>query len=424
MKRRTFFKKLGISFAATSNLAALLSAGLLAPKFAGAKSMLSNNSNILVLIQLHGGNDGLNSVIPLDGYDNLVNLRKNIIIKENDIIKVSDTLGFHPKLAEISQMFLDGDFGIIQNVGYELQNRSHFRSMDIWNSGSPSDQQWSTGWLGRYLDNLHEGYPVNYPSESFKDPLAINIGNIVADTCQGVSANYSYALDNLKNTRIIDEHEVYKQNLNNEFLKELQFLNSSTVLANAYTKRVETAAEKGSNVGNYPDNNNLAQQLKMVAKLISGGLTTQIYTLTLSGFDTHAYQTMEDTNEGFHAVLLKQLSQAVYAFQNDLKQLGLSHRVMGMTYSEFGRQIKSNSANGTDHGNAAPIFLFGSRLKQQVIGKNPVIHKTVEDQTGLPVELDFRDVYSSVLVDWMKTDKKMVDEVFKRPSTIIPISKA
>lgn len=412
IKRRTFIKGIG-AIAAWSWMDVFANQK--------ARSVLSaNNNNILLLIQLVGGNDGLNTVIPLKSYEFLLNHRKNIIIPEKEIITLGDDIGLHPAFAAMKNLFDEDKLTIVQNVGYEDQNRSHFRSMDIWNTASPANEKWTTGWLGRYLDTFHENYPENYPNYKFKHPLAITIGEISADTCQGKKTNFSYTIDDVEQTRNIEVYAGEDMQETSSFLKELSYLNTSAQLANDYTKEVTKADKIGSNKVQYPEDNLLAQQLKTVAKLISGGLQTQIYTLTLGGFDTHAYQVAETPTKGMHAQNLKTLAEAIKCFQDDLEQLKVADKVIGMTYSEFGRQIQSNSANGTDHGDAAPLFIFGNNLNRRVVGQHPVIEKTLPPQAALPIEFDFRDVYGNVLQQHFGASANVVTSVFNK--SIVPIS--
>ena len=163
----------------------------------------------------------------------------------------------------------------------------------------------------------------------------------------------------------------------------------------------------------YDDNNPLAVQLRYVAQMISGGLQTKVYILNINGFDTHDSQVDTDTTTGNHADLLKRLSDAVEAFQDDLGLLGIEQKVAGMTYSEFGRQIQSNASNGTDHGDAAPLIMFGACLSANVLGPNPVISSSVPNQAGVPMQIDFRDVYASVLSQWFLVDETEIQTMFE-----------
>lgn len=419
MKRRLFLSTFGSLLSpvilAKNNNGVKISTDINTPLSAAG---LTEQDNILIVIQLIGGNDGLNSFIPLDQYSQLHHHRSNILIKENKILKVSDTNGFHPELKSFQKLFLDGNMCCIQDVGYPNQNRSHFRSMDIWNSGSPYNETWDSGWLGRYLDINHYNYPTDYPNERHPDPIAITLGNIVADSCQGKLNNYCYAINNFEDSAILTEYTT-QTGLPDEKKALFEFLNSNIRLTNNYTKRVLDAAQKGNSFANYPDNNDLAKQLKMVAKLISGGLSTKVYTLTMGGFDTHAYQTTEDTSTGWHATLLKILSEAIAAFQNDLQKLQISDKVLTITYSEFGRQIASNNSAGTDHGTAAPMFVFGNQLKQQVIGHNPIIDKELPPQAGVHMQYDYRDIYGTILSSWLNLPAENTHDIFRRKTNFI-----
>lgn len=377
------------------------------------------NDNILVLINLSGGNDGLNTVIPINYFDNLANLRTRIIIPEKKILKITDNLGFHPSLIGFQSLYNDKKISIIHNVGYPNQNRSHFRSADIWNSGSPSNEVWSSGWLGRFFENKYINYPIGFPNEINPDPIAISFGNSVAENCQGTRTNFSFALENP--AQLIDLNE-FNYTKKDEISDSINFIYDTIRQSNAYTKVLLRALNKGKSKANYDDKNKLAQQLKIVTKLISGGLKTKLFVLTLDGFDTHANQVIEnDSTNGIHAVKLKILSDAITTFQNDLKLVGIENRVIGITTSEFGRQIKENSSFGTDHGSAAPLFLFGKPIKQSVIGEHQQINKEVEDQEGIEMQYDFRNIYGSILVDWFNVSINNVKELLYKEFTYIPI---
>ena len=390
------------------------------------KSQLFNflnteNDKVLVLIQLSGGNDGLSTILPLDQYSNLAAARSNILIPESSALILDDVTGLHPNMAGMKNLYDDAKLTILQSVGYPNQNRSHFRSTDIWTSASPAEEFWTTGWLGRHLDNGHPEFPTGYPNEDHPDPLAITMGTLVSQTCQGVAANYSLALEdpfNLSPLTQGGEDEVP----DTYYGDELTFLRQTISQTNAYSEVITTAAENGNNLGNYPDDNRLAQQLKNVALLISGGLGTKIYVVTLGGFDTHANQTEDgDPLSGDHANLLQTLSDAVAAFQEDIQLLGLQERVVGMTFSEFGRRIRSNDSFGTDHGTAAPLMVFGSCVNPGIFGTNPEIPDEVDIQLGVPMQYDFRNVYGSILVDWFEVEQTIVTQLLFDEFEYIPI---
>ncbi len=421
MKRRKFLQLTSKSFMGVP--LALTGVPLLAQQALELPFSQSVNDHILILIQLNGGNDGLNTVVPMDSYEQLRKARPNILLPESQLLCLTNNLALHPNLEGLRILFEEQNLCIVQNVGYPNQNRSHFRSLDIWNSASPADKFWDTGWLARYLEKQHPHFPVNYPNETFPAPLAISLGNMVSETCQGLSANFGFTLNSLDNLRDLSEPPETAITPT-PYTEALAFLRTGIVQTNAYVKVVEKAALKGNNKAHYPDDNELAQQLKIAARLISGGLPTRCYVLTLAGFDTHAHQVQKDEpHKGTHANLLKTLSDAIFAFQQDLRLLGLDNRVLGMTYSEFGRQIRSNDALGTDHGSAAPLFVFGNNIQQSVIGKNPAIPDEIAAQEGLKMQFDFRGVYGSMLQNWLGMAANEVPGIFSQDFNTLPIGK-
>jgi len=360
---------------------------------------LGQTDKVLVLVQLNGGNDGLNTFIPLDQYANLKNARPNILVPQNLTLPATGTIGFHPNLTGLKDLFDDGKLGIVQSVGYPDQNRSHFRSLEIYAAGSPADEFWNTGWAGRYLDGEAPGYPEGYPNALYPDPFAISMGFLVSETCQGQVANYAVALTDPFSPSNLAEWDgnEYAGTLYGE---EYEYVREAIGMTNLYTDRIAAAANLGNNYVQYPDTG-FAEQLKNVALLVSGGLQTRIYTVSLGGFDTHGGQASgESPTYGPHATLLKTLSDGIKAFQDDLKAMGLEDRVLGMTFTEFGRQIKENGSFGTDHGTAAPMILFGACTQGLIVGNNPVIPANVGNQDGVSMQFDFRDVYGSILMDW------------------------
>lgn len=405
MRRRDFLKNLGMVAGGPILLNGL---GLSVLGRSSLFGFLGEESDrVLVLVQLNGGNDGLNTVIPLNQYDPLANARPSIVIPPNQIIPVTDTVGFHPSLTGLKSLYDDGRLGIVHSVGYPDQNRSHFRSIEIWSSGSPADEIWNTGWAGRFLDQQYPGYPTDYPTPMDPDPFAISMGFQVSETCQGSAANFAIALNNPFSPANLWEWEgnEYEGTL---YGYEYEYVQGAIAMTNKYTERIAAAANSGANAATYPDTG-LAEQLKNVALLISGGLKTRVYTVSLGGFDTHAGQAFfENPGVGTHADLLKVLSDAIKAFEDDLKAQGLDHRVLGMTFSEFGRQIKENGSLGTDHGTAAPMILFGACTEGKILGDNPVIPANVGAQEGVPMQFDFRDVYGTVLTDWLGVDEASV----------------
>lgn len=371
---------------------------------------------VLVIIRLNGGNDGLNTVVPINEYDNLMIQRSNIILPETSLIPIAGDNGLHPVMTGMADMFNNGHLSIIQNVGYPEQNRSHFRSMDIWTTGM-MDPSITTGWLGRNFTVDHPDYPDGYPNIDFPDPFAISMGYDVSATCQGLLSNFSHTVvnpfdaTNLPNNAVTNDGTYYGDHM--------EYLAGIISQTNQYGAQISNAANAGNTLSSlYDPLNPLAEQLKNVALMISGGLQTKVYILNVNGYDTHDNQVLEtDTTQGTHANLMKRVSDAVHAFQDDLIQLGLEKRVVGMTFSEFGRQIASNASVGTDHGDAAPLFLFGDCLNQSIYGPNPVVPDTVVNQAGLPMQIDFRDVYASILRFWFGVEETTVNSLFEHTVT-------
>ncbi|MEM9929583.1 MAG: DUF1501 domain-containing protein [Bacteroidota bacterium] len=417
MKRRSFLRKASLLPLPLLLNKAKLSA-MTQPFLSGA---MADNDRVLVLLQLTGGNDGLNTLIPLDQYANLNAVRSNVLIPEANILTVEDTVGFHPSMTGIRDMYTEGKVAVVQGVGYPMQNRSHFRSTDIWNTASDADEFISTGWLGRYLDQRFPGFPDNYPSAAEPSPFAIVMGSSVSETCQGTSGNFSMAIADIDNVGQLPTF-TDGATLDTPYGKELDWLRVTIEQTNQYAVGIQDAVDQGNTLATYPEGNPVADRLRDVARLISGGLQTKVYIVQLGGFDTHANQTVEgDPTTGIHADLLQTLSDAVAAFQADLAALDLEERVLGMTYSEFGRRIRSNGSQGTDHGDAAPLFLFGSCLTGGITGDNAQIDPEVPTNEGVPMQYDFRNVYGSVLIDWFGVEETTVQDLLLDDFSYVPI---
>lgn len=418
MKRRSFVQSVALSSIGAPLLLKDFKFGAITKQL--FKTSRDAEDRVLVLLRLNGGNDGLNTIFPLDQYDNLVIQRSNILIPENQLITIAPTIAMHPTMTGMANMFNDGKLSIVQNVGYPEQNRSHFRSMDIWSNGLMA-QDASTGWLGRHLDQNYPNYPDDYPNAAFPDPFAISMGYEVSATCQGLMANFSHTVADPFDTFNLQESS--QLNDGTYYGSHMEYLATIIAQANDYGAAVNTAANNGNTLSSlYDDNNPVAVQLRYVAQMISGGLKTKIYIVNLNGFDTHDAQVNENAPElGTHTDLLQKISGAIAAFQDDMQLLGLENRVAGMTFSEFGRQVASNASNGTDHGDAAPLFLFGGCISSPVIGPNPVISDQVVDQAGIPMQIDFRDVYASVLKDWFEADPADIQAMFEHTVNFIPV---
>jgi len=389
-------------------------------------NFISNDDDrVLVLVQLNGGNDGLNMVIPLDQYSGLSAVRPGLLIPESSVLKMTDKTGLHPSMTGLHQLYQEGKLAVVQSVGYPNQNRSHFRSTDIWTSASDANKYERTGWVGRYLDQKYPGFPDAYPNADHPDPFAITLGNTVNETCQGPATNFSFALVNQTGVSLVEETVAAPVD-GSCYSSEVDYIRKTIKQSNDYATTVLKAFGKGKNIATYPaaNANRLADQLKIVAQLISGGLRTKIYVVNLGGFDTHANQVQIGESEiGTHATLLKNVSDAINVFMSDCKALGIHERVVGMTFSEFGRQIKANNSFGTDHGTAAPLMVFGDCVNQAVFGKNPEITTDVAPQEGVPMQHDFRSVYASILIDWMGASESDVRSLLFNDFQKIPFIK-
>lgn len=384
-------------------------------------SATTDTDHVMVLIQLNGGNDGLNTLIPMDQYSSYFQLRQNIAIKDSDILKINDTTGFHPSMTGFERLYKDGLMAVVQNVGYPNPNLSHFRATDIWLTASNSNEYLQTGWAGRYLDTEYADYPdIN---DYMPDPVAIQIGATVSLSLQGSKGTMGMAIQD-PNTfyQLVNGTSTgpFGPPPDNRYGRELQFIRDVQISSQIYSKQIKNAADKAQNQAEYPAQNRLADQLKIVARLIAGGLLTRIYVVNLGGFDTHSAQVdISDTKSGTHANLLATLSSAAESFQSDLKLLGVDKRVVSMTFSEFGRRVASNGSLGTDHGTSAPMFVFGSNVNGNVFGANPNLSDL--DNGNLKMQFDFRQIYSSLLTQWFNINNDNLDEVLFRQFNQLPI---
>ncbi|HEY0677427.1 MAG TPA: DUF1501 domain-containing protein [Chitinophagaceae bacterium] len=405
MKRRHFLRT---SIPAATILPAVLN-GYSVKAFNSSSPMLqalmsttTATDNVLVLVQLNGGNDGLNMVIPVEFYSNYYNARPNIAIPENKVLSLAGTAktGLHPSMTGLQRLYNDGKAAIIQAVGYPAPNFSHFRATDIWMSASDSSDVVTSGWAGRYLGVEYSNFPNGYPNAAMPDPLAIQIGSVTSLTLQGPSVSMGMSItdpNNFYNLLSGTQDPVP----DTPWGKELTYLRMVSQQTQQYSIVIKDAASKVPQQAVYPSQNSLADQLKIVARLIKGGLKTRIYMVSIGGFDTHSTQVnTTDVTTGVHATLMQRVSDAITAFVDDLKFLGIEDRVLGLTFSEFGRRIKSNASIGTDHGAAAPMIVFGKKVKPGLTGNNPTIPSNVTVNDNIPYQYDFRSVYASVLKQW------------------------
>jgi uncharacterized protein (DUF1501 family) len=426
MKRRDFLRK---SIPAGIVLPSLVG-GLTFKAFGAdspfAQSMLlpvTETDHILVIIQLNGGNDGLNMVIPLENFSNYANARSNIFIPENKVLKLADTnkTGLHPAMTGLHSMYNEGALKIIHSVGYPQPSFSHFRATDIWMSASDSNNVVNTGWTGRYLNYEYPNFPNGYPNTSMSDPLAIQIGSATSLTFQGPAVSMGMSISNPSNFYNL-LNGVQDPAPATPAGKELTFVRQIAQQTQQYAAVIKDAAARVPVQVTYPTGNSLGDQLKIVSRLIKGGLKTRVYMVNFGGFDTHSAQVNStDTTTGNHANLLMKVSDAIKAFQDDLKFLGTEDRVVGMTYSEFGRRIKSNGSTGTDHGAAAPMFVFGKQVTGGVLGTTPSFGANVTVGDNLPFQYDFRSIYATLLSNWLCVNDSDLDQVMLKNFQTLPL---
>jgi uncharacterized protein (DUF1501 family) len=389
--RRQFLTGLGLAMAGTTlsvsgtPVRAFSRSSLLA-KLAGSAS-----DRVLVLIQLSGGNDGLNTIIPISN-DIYYNQRPTLAIPAGEAIALSTNVGMHPSLSPLEPFFGDGKMAVVQGVGYPSPDLSHFRSTDVWITGNNVDEIGSTGWSGRYLGQSVPDFVDNPPD----NPLAVQIGSGSPALFQGPDAGMGMSLLSVDLfDRIADSGVIYDTaNVSPDTQgNEISFVRSVANDSFQYAGAVQTAAANGTNDVEYPANSSLASHLAIVASLIKGGLGAKIYHVTLGGFDTHANQL------GIHANLMNRLSSSISAFMSDIEASGLQDEVLAMTFSEFGRRVQQNGSGGCDHGTAAPMFLFGAGLNGGVYGEQPSLD-VLDNASNMIYQTDFRSIYSTVLQHW------------------------
>jgi uncharacterized protein (DUF1501 family) len=426
MKRRDFLRN---TLPASITLPALIN-GFSVKAFTGASPLVqalmgatTDTDKVLVLIQLNGGNDGLNMVIPIDTYSAYYNARSNIAIAQNKILALNGTskTGLHPSMTGMQTLYNENKLAIVQAVGYPSPNFSHFRATDIWMTASDSDQIVNSGWIGRYLNIEFPNYPNGYPTTQMPDPLAIQIGSVASLALQGPSVGMAMTISDP--TSFYDFLDNVGDPVpNTPWGKELEYIRMVMGQTEKYSTVIKAAAEKVTTQGSYPSNNDLAQQLRIVARLVKGGLKTRVYMVSTGGFDTHSSQVeAADTTTGGHARLMARLSDAIKCFMDDLKGLGVDDRVIGMTFSEFGRRIKSNSSLGTDHGAAAPVFVFGKNVRPGIIGTNPAIPTGASSNDNVPFQYDFRSIYASILKQWFCVNDTDLQTIMLKNFQNIPL---
>ena len=376
------------------------------------------DATILVVLQMAGGNDGLNTVVPFSN-DFYRNARPRIGLAADTVLKLNSEIGFHGAMTGFKNLYDSGNLAVVQGVGYPNPNRSHFRSTEIWQTASDSDKIEKYGWLGRYFDNACAG----------AEPTAgVVIGrqlpeSFFAKTPKGI------CFDNPQNYRFLSpEHtrpgqtdmaEATYEKLNEtepaatdsnsgdsigslaagmpmQGGKAVDFIERTAMDAQLSSDEVRGIAARIQNQATYP-NSAFANSLKLVAKLIGGGLPTRIYYVSQGGYDTHTNQIATQQR------LLADLGDSLKAFMDDLKAQGNMQRVLVMTFSEFGRRVAENASGGTDHGAAAPIFIAGDKVKAGLLGRYPSLAPQDLFQGDIKFNVDFRSVYAGILENWLKT---------------------
>ncbi len=349
---------------------------------------------ILVIIQLAGGNDGLNTVIPHTD-DHYFRLRPTIAIKDDSKRhKLNDDLSLHPSCTEMAELYNEGLLSIVQNVGYPNPNRSHFRSTEIWETASDSDENLFAGWMGRYFDNQCSGSPRT------DDPRAVHIGNEVPGVFASEKVHSVFGAANFRARKSNEEKRLLEQLSESKIEGENpSYLRHTLLNTMVVEDRVAKIINSYKPMASYPGTR-LGQSLKNIAAMIASNMETRVYYATLGGFDTHADQGTR------HPRLLNQLSTSLKAFQSDLQEHKLDDRVLTMTFSEFGRRPSENASGGTDHGTAAPLFVMGAGIKSTLSGTQPNLN--LQKNKDLTYSTDFRQVYATVLNNWLECDHEAV----------------
>ena len=376
---------------------------------------------VLILIQLKGGNDGLNTLVPLDQYPAYAKLRPTIKIPDagtdkylnlDSTLPLADQVGLHPVLTSLKAMYDKGWVNVVQGVGYENLNQSHFKGADIWLSGGDGTKEnfnIKTGWMGRALNAM---YPEvkGFPTEKMKYPLGIQVGDpnpslgFHTDTEHRNNINLSGQDPDGFYTLVQTIGGAPLTNVpDSEYGVELAYIMGVEKAVDLYSEYISAAFKAGSNaVSTYPQHQ-LAWQLKTIARMIKGGCKTKIYLCSMGGFDTHGSQIAPEgkITLGNHAELLATLADSVKAFMDDLDKMGLGEKVMACTFSEFGRCAKENGSSGTDHGTLAPMFVFGKTADAGVSGTNVNLTNLSGDNQLQGQQHDYRSVFTTLLQDWL-----------------------
>lgn len=360
----------------------------------------SETDRVLVIIRLKGGNDGLNTIVPVYDYDNYASFRPTIKHDLSKLTMLGADFGMPNYMNDLQNLWDGGAMKVVHGVGYDDSSQSHFAGSDIWASTDAQNTEQS-GWLGRHFEEIYPDYLTNPPAI----PAAVQIGSIGNLIFDGTSNNYAFSVANPNQLEAIAESGVVHDMSNFPdciYGEQLEFLRGTTNTTYQYAGTIHEAYNQGVNTANYMDSE-LGQQLAIVARLIKGNLGTKVYMVTLGGFDTHANQPEE------HQQILTDLSNSVKQFYDDLESAGFDDKVLSMTISEFGRRVYENGSNGTDHGTAAPLFLFGPAIQGNgFVGQHPNLNNLMND--NLEHTQDFREIYATIMQEWLCIDANLVND--------------
>jgi uncharacterized protein (DUF1501 family) len=365
---------------------------LMVPDFLRASSpFISNNGKKLVIVQMSGGNDGLNTIVPYRN-DIYFKARPTLSLKEDKLLKLNDELGMNNALYGLKELYDKGMMTIINNVGYPNPDRSHFRSMDIWQTASDPEEYLETGWVGRYLDATCSGCAKPVSAIEIDDSLSLAMKGATLNGLALHDVNYFYKM--VKDVEAFNKPDFNSSNNNLNYLYKTLAETSSSA-AYLYEK-----SNIYSSKGTYPGSG-FSKDLKTIAELIISGVDTSVFYTSLSGFDTHVNQ------QGSQAYHLKELSEGLLAFTRDLKSNNRLDDVTIFVFSEFGRRVGQNASNGTDHGTANNVFIIGSKLsKSGIYNETPDLAQL--DQGDLIHRIDFRQVYATLLNKCLQADDEKI----------------
>lgn len=372
---------------------------------ARAHELNPHKSRILVVVQLSGGNDGLNTVVPYE-MGTYYDARPLISIRQQDVLPLNHQIGFHPNMSALAELFRQGQVAVVQSVGYPDPSRSHFRSNDIWHTAE-SDQISDTGWLGRYLDLKIESEPKtssNMLAAVSMDPIAPK--TLLSKKAPVSSLNNMYGSFIREKSQCVQVHQNRKTNVFADIYSNLDsnssyvdFLQEIGLEADDSTDYLLESMRRYKNTVQYPDGR-LGIGLKFISQMICLGAHCPVYFVSLDGFDTHASQATT------HPFLLKQLSDALSAFHFDLSRNHGGDNVITLVFSEFGRRVTENINGGTDHGTVGPVLLIGNKVKGGIYGDHASL--TNVNPSDLKFKIDFRTIYATILDCWFLSDSVQI----------------